>query len=127
MKFVRTSRDYQALTVEVDGKRYTVDGVAREVSDKAAAQLEKAGQEYDVAIVVSDEAPEAGAYAVGQPPVDLSRGVAAVSGTGAPVSTFTAATAATDDTADEDTPAAPATAYDAPERGKAAGVTGTEK
>jgi hypothetical protein len=90
MKFVRTVRGYEALTVTHEGKELTAGRVASEVSDDAAKALEKAAEQTGVQLEVTDQAPEARAVGsvvnVGSG-VDLASGVAAISGGGAPVLT----------------------------------------
>lgn len=86
MKFVRTARGYQALTLE----DVTVTGRPSEVSDENATKLEKAGAENGVTVLVFDSLDKASeglaeATRLGVATPDLSAGVSAITGTGAPV------------------------------------------
>lgn len=86
MKFVRTAKGYQALTLE----DVTVTGTPQEVSNEKATALEKAGEDAGVTVLVFDSSDEAReglstARALGTAQADLSAGVAAVYGTGDPV------------------------------------------
>jgi hypothetical protein len=90
MKYVRTVRGYEALKLE----DVTVTGTLQEVANDLGDKLVKAGEVHGVEVVAFDS-PEAAAevfssalYTVGAPTPDLSQGVGAVTGRGAPVETF---------------------------------------
>jgi hypothetical protein len=91
MKYVRTARGYQSLKLDDE---LTVDGTLQEVSNDNADKLAKAGDEYGVPVLVFDSEDEAREalgevpFTVGSRTPDLSEGVAAVTGRGAPVQTF---------------------------------------
>lgn len=91
MKYVRTVRSYQALTITEGEKTLTVNATPQEVSDENAKAIQKAADQYDVAVEVSDTEPDPATVrtplATSVP--DLSRGVATISGSGAPVETRT--------------------------------------
>jgi hypothetical protein len=88
MKFVTTQVPYRAVAVETDDEgnpTRTVSNVPLKVSDADAEKYVKLGDELGVAIIVSDaetDVPEGT-----QPTPDLSAGVAAIHGTGEPVTT----------------------------------------
>jgi hypothetical protein len=90
MKFVTTQVPYRAVAVETDDEgnpTRTVSNVPLKVSDADAEKYVKLGDELGVAIVVSDTDDAADLPAGTQPTPDLSAGVAAIHGTGEPVTT----------------------------------------
>jgi len=79
MKYVRTARGYQSLTLG----EFTITGTPLEVSNETAEKLVAAGEEHGIRVIVSDEADEtAQGDAVVTATPDLSRGTSAVTGTG---------------------------------------------
>jgi len=88
MKFVTTQDPYRRVAVDTDDEgnpTRTVSNVPLKVSDADAEKYVKLGDELGVPIVVSDA--EADVPDAAQPTPDLSAGVAAIHGTGEPVTT----------------------------------------
>lgn len=96
MKYVSTRRGYQSFR-HSEGDDGVLTSVPTKVSNDAAEELEKLAAKHGVELLVVDEkdtteeeVEAARARAVAGRPADLSAGIAAVTGTGAPVTTPTA-------------------------------------
>lgn len=91
MKYVTTVEPHRRLVVESDddgNPTRTVSNVPLEVSNSDAEKYTKLGDETGVLVAVSDspnQDPDTGSDPVAQPTPDLSAGVGAVTGGGAPV------------------------------------------
>lgn len=90
MKYLRTLRSYEAFTTTVGDKEHTVSAQAVGVSAGDAEQIVEDAARYGVEVEVFDEKPDPAdvPQAAGVSAPDLSRGIGAISGNGAPVQTF---------------------------------------
>lgn len=88
MKSIRTAVSWQALEVDHDtDKPLTVSGTPLTVSNADADRIVKLGAENGVEVVATDVDDESDPGATPGATPDLSAGVAALTGTGDPVTT----------------------------------------